>query len=99
MGDTSTNLSVGIFSPSSKIAMPSASKPTPVFSAEAARASLERELAAALAAVEALTQTENAQRALAESQAARSRELELRLDAVRLAAAQGADADVRAGGA
>jgi len=54
--------------------------------AEAARASLERELAAALAAVDALTQTESAQRALAESQAQHTRELELRLDAVRLAA-------------
>ena len=61
--------------------------------AEAARVTLERELAAALAAVEALTQTESAQRALVESQAQRARELEQRLDAVRLAAAAGGEAD------
>ena len=61
--------------------------------AEAARASLERELAAALAAVEALTETQSAQQALAESQAQRSRDLEQRLDAVRVAAAAGTDAD------
>jgi len=61
--------------------------------AEAARASLERELAAALAAVEALTETQSAQQALAESQAQRSRDLEHRLDAVRVAAAAGTAAD------
>jgi LysM repeat protein len=52
--------------------------------AEAARHSLARELAAALSAVEALTQAEHTQRELAAAEAQRAQELQQQLTAVRV---------------